>query len=150
MDWSNSGHFIRHKWEIRDVLYPNKKLYDLLSYAPVSSYGHVGMVSSHTKAWTSGNKYFVHILLPFPDSNPSWMNQWNCGEWPKKLIYFMFNLHKSIGPGRDTDITPPGQNPPCSFLYTWTKSPLWILQLGHNPSRWILQLGHNPPAEFYN
>ena len=24
---------------------------------------------------------------------------------------------------RDTDIIPPGQNPPCSFLYTWTKSP---------------------------
>ena len=82
VDLSNSGHFIRHKWEIKDDLYPNKKLYDLLFYAPVSSYGHVGTVSSPNKAWTSGNKDLVHILLPFPDSNPSWMNQRNGEEWP--------------------------------------------------------------------
>ena len=25
--------------------------------------------------------------------------------------------------GRDTDKIPPGQNPLCSFLYSWTKSP---------------------------
>ena len=50
VDWSNSGHFIRHKWEIRDVLYPNKKFYDLLFYVPVSSYEHIGTVSSPNKA----------------------------------------------------------------------------------------------------
>ena len=73
-------HSIRHKWEIRDMLYPNNKFY--VFYVPVSSYGHVGTVSSPNKAWTSGNQYFVHILLPFPDSNHSWMNQQNGGEWP--------------------------------------------------------------------
>ena len=47
------------------------------------------------------------------------------------------------------DNIPSGQNPLCSFLHRWTKSPSCILQGGHNPLWNFLQDGHNPPRDFY-
>ena len=74
MDWSNSGYFIRHKWEIRDVLYPNKKFYVFFCFTSKSAATIMSVFSSHNKAWTSGNQNFVHILLPFTDSkNIKWV-----------------------------------------------------------------------------
>ena len=74
MDWSNSGYFIRHKWKIRDVLYPNKKFYVFFCFTSKSAATIMSVFSSHNKAWTSGNQNFVHILLPFTDSkNSKWV-----------------------------------------------------------------------------
>ena len=47
------------------------------------------------------------------------------------------------------DNIPSGQNPLCSFLHRWTKSPSCFLQGGHNPLWNFLQDGHNPPRDFY-
>ena len=40
------------------------------------------------------------------------------GDWNVRVSFLPSNERE-----RDTDIIPPGQTPPCSFLYTWTKSP---------------------------
>ena len=74
VDWSNSGYLIRHKWEIRDVLYPNKKFYVFFCFTSKSAATIMSVFSSHNKAWTSGNQNFAHILLPFTDSkNSKWV-----------------------------------------------------------------------------
>ena len=47
------------------------------------------------------------------------------------------------------DNIPSGQNPLCSFLHRWTKSPHVVLQGGHNLLWNFLQDGHNPLRDFY-
>ena len=79
-------------------------LVGLIIYAPVNSYGHVGMVSSPNHIFFLGkldlvvNQYFLHILLLVTDNNPSWISgrEENGGR-----NYFIIELNKSIGPGRD-------------------------------------------------
>ena len=53
------------------------------------------------------------------------------------------------GTKRYPDNIPSGQNPLCSFLHRWTKSPSYFLQGGHNPLWNFIQDGHNPPHDFY-
>ena len=75
MDWSNSGYFIRHKWKIRDVLYPNKKFYVFFFVLRPSQQLRSCRFSVHiTKLEQAVTKNFVHILLPFTDSkNSKWV-----------------------------------------------------------------------------
>ena len=118
VDWSNSGHFIRHKWEIRDVLYPNKRFYDLQFYVPVSSYGHVGTVSSPNKAWTSGYKYFMHILLAFPDCKST--------EWWRMTVEIKFiswSIFTKVSDRAGIKLTAPlicSQSRICSYRLRYT------------------------------
>ena len=77
-------------------------LFVLLLYVPVNSYaGHVGTVSSPNHTFFLGmliNQYFVQILSLVTDTNPFWINQLKGRDHRN---YFMINLHKSMGPGRD-------------------------------------------------
>ena len=80
-------------------------MFVLLLYVPVNSYGHDGTVSSsnHTFSWASLNKwltsnpctYFCLLLTT------TLLECFSKREENDHRNYFMINLHKSMGTGRD-------------------------------------------------
>ena len=78
-------------------------LFDLIHYVSVNSYGHVEMVSSsnHTFSWTSLTKWLTSTSCTYFVYNwqHPFLNQQK--EENGGRNYFMINLHKIMGLGRD-------------------------------------------------